>query len=60
MSTTLLTGLPRSGTTLTCSLLNDYPATVALAEPIQLERHGDRARAVEEMKPLSAGRVRPR
>ena len=47
--TILLTGLPRSGTTLTCSLLNECPDVVALAEPIQLERHGDRALAVEEI-----------
>jgi Sulfotransferase family len=48
-ATILLTGLPRSGTTLTCSLLNECPDVVALAEPIQLERHGDRERAVEEI-----------
>lgn len=34
MPTTLLTGLPRSGTTLLCALLNGLPDTVALAEPI--------------------------
>lgn len=45
----LLTGLPRSGTTLACALLNEFPDTVALPEPIQLERHGDRARAVREI-----------
>jgi hypothetical protein len=28
------TGLPRSGTTLTCHLLNKLPNTVALHEPI--------------------------
>jgi hypothetical protein len=54
MPTTLLTGLPRSGTTLTCALLNDYPDTLALAEPIQLEKHGDRARAVEEIEQFIA------
>ena len=47
--TTLLTGLPRSGTTLVCALLNEFPNTVALAEPLQLERHGDRLRAVLEI-----------
>ncbi|MFN8591495.1 MAG: hypothetical protein U0031_08560 [Thermomicrobiales bacterium] len=31
----ILTGLPRSGTTLTCSLLNKLPDTVALHEPMQ-------------------------
>ena len=30
----ILTGLPRSGTTLTCHLLNKLPDTVALTEPI--------------------------
>jgi hypothetical protein len=35
--TTLLTGLPRSGTTLVCALLNECPDTVALAEPFALE-----------------------
>lgn len=31
----LLTGLPRSGTTLTCSLLNKLPNSVALHEPME-------------------------
>ena len=48
-STILLTGLPRSGTTLTCALLNECPGTVALAEPLRLERHGDRDRALREI-----------
>lgn len=30
----MLTGLPRSGTTLTCHLLNEVPNTLALLEPI--------------------------
>ena len=34
--TLLLTGLPRSGTTLTCALLNQIPDVLALAEPIPL------------------------
>lgn len=55
MSTILLTGLPRSGTTLTCALLNQCPDTVALAEPIQLERHGDRLRACDEIAAFIAG-----
>jgi len=46
----LLTGLPRSGTTLACALLNECPDTLALPEPIQLERHGDRHRAVREIE----------
>lgn len=33
----LLTGIPRSGTTLCCHLLNKYPNTVALHEPISPE-----------------------
>ena len=32
----ILTGLPRSGTTLTCHLLNKVPNTVALHEPINV------------------------
>ncbi|RST80105.1 hypothetical protein EJC49_24740 [Aquibium carbonis] len=32
----LLTGLPRSGTTLTCHLLNKLPDSVALHEPMQV------------------------
>lgn len=34
MTATLFTGLPRSGTTLLCALLNKLPDTVALAEPL--------------------------
>lgn len=34
-SNVILTGLPRSGTTLTCHLLNTLPDTVALHEPMQ-------------------------
>ena len=37
MTTTLLTGLPRSGTTLLCSLLNALPDSVALAEPMRID-----------------------
>jgi hypothetical protein len=43
--TTLLTGLPRSGTTLVCALLNEFPDTVALAEPLKFQS-GDRDRTV--------------
>ncbi|NVN10175.1 sulfotransferase [Nguyenibacter vanlangensis] len=50
MPTILVTGLPRSGTTLLCALLNAYPDTLALGEPLALERHGDRARAVTEIE----------
>ena len=34
MTTTLFTGLPRSGTTLVCVLLNEFQETIALAEPM--------------------------
>ena len=34
MSNALLTGLPRSGTTISCELLNKLPDTVALDEPM--------------------------
>ncbi|MBA2519526.1 MAG: sulfotransferase domain-containing protein [Chloroflexia bacterium] len=37
----VLTGVPRSGTTLTCALLNKLPDTVALHEPMQGMDHGD-------------------
>jgi hypothetical protein len=40
----LLTGLPRSGTTLSCELLNRVPGTVALDEPMgrrHLREHGE-------------------
>jgi hypothetical protein len=46
--TTLLTGLPRSGTTLVCALLNECSDTVALAEPIRFP-HGDRQQAVRDI-----------
>jgi hypothetical protein len=34
----LLTGIPRSGTTLACHLLNRLPDTLALHEPMEVER----------------------
>lgn len=37
----ILTGLPRSGTTLTCHLLNKLPDTIALHEPMQGIDYGD-------------------
>ena len=37
----VLTGLPRSGTTLACHLLNKLPNTVALLEPIEAGRFAD-------------------
>ena len=48
--TVLLTGVPRSGTTLCCHLLNQFPETVALHEPMDLSAfHGDAAAAVGEI-----------
>jgi hypothetical protein len=37
----ILTGVPRSGTTLTCHLLNKVPNTIALHEPMQVEGLAD-------------------
>lgn len=37
----VLTGVPRSGTTLTCNLLNRLPDTLALAEPISPGKFAD-------------------
>ena len=36
----ILTGLPRSGTTLSCHLLNQLPNVVALHEPMEIEKLG--------------------
>ena len=49
MPTMLLTGPPRSGTTLLCQLLNEMPNAVALAEPMRPPSHGDVALAVAEV-----------
>ena len=38
MSDVILTGVPRSGTTLTCHLLNQLPDTLALHEPMDVTR----------------------
>jgi hypothetical protein len=40
MENVLLTGLPRSGTTLMCHLLNKLPHSVALHEPMDPSRLG--------------------
>lgn len=45
--TVLITGLPRSGTTLICSLLNQIPNTLALAEPIKIKKNGNREHALD-------------
>ena len=49
MTTLLLTGMPRSGTSLVCAMLNEQPDTVALVEPMRLMPHGDAARAVRDI-----------
>jgi hypothetical protein len=46
----VLTGLPRSGTTLTCHLLNKLPDTVALHEPMQGVNYGETADAREKSR----------
>lgn len=38
MPTRLLTGMPRCGTTLVCAILNEFPDTLALGEPLLLAR----------------------
>lgn len=40
-SATLITGLPRSGTTLTVALLNAQPNAIALAEPLPIGKMSD-------------------
>lgn len=45
----LLTGMPRSGTTLLCSLLNEMADTVALVEPIAFVPVVSRAGAVAQI-----------
>ncbi len=49
VNTVLLTGLPRSGTTLACALLNDLPNTVALAEPMRIDAAAGREAAVRQI-----------
>ncbi|MEJ0094229.1 MAG: hypothetical protein WDN46_12565 [Methylocella sp.] len=49
MTTTLITGVPRSGTTLVCACLNTLPNCVALAEPMRVPVHGDVERAIQEI-----------
>jgi Sulfotransferase family len=55
----LLTGLPRSGTTLMCACINRLPDCLALAEPISPPTHGNVAAAMECVSAfLSATRER--
>lgn len=49
MTTTLLTGLPRSGTTLVCACLNALPNCIALTEPMNVPLHGNAGQAVSEI-----------
>jgi hypothetical protein len=49
VTTTLITGIPRSGTTFVCACLNTLPNCVALAEPMHVPQHGDIERAVGEI-----------
>lgn len=49
MADILITGLPRSGTTLAVSLLNKQANTIALAEPFALNRQADRQRAIDDI-----------
>ena len=51
MSDVILTGVPRSGTTLTCHLLNQLPNTLALHEPINTwVRGADHAAACDTIE----------
>ncbi len=55
MTTMLVTGIPRSGTTFVCACLNTLPGCVALVEPMDVPQHGDAARAVEEIVRFATG-----
>lgn len=49
----ILTGIPRSGTTLTCNLLNKLPDVVALNEPMNmgaLVKAGEQGQVLEEVE----------
>ena len=46
----ILTGPPRSGTTLTCHLINKLPNIVALHEPMNLKMFSDRKSALQNIK----------
>lgn len=49
MTIALITGVPRSGTSLVCACLNTAPDCVALVEPMDVPVHGDAPRAVAEI-----------
>ncbi len=46
----ILTGPPRSGTTLTCHLINKLPNIVALHEPMNLKMFPDRKSSIQNIK----------
>lgn len=50
----LITGTPRSGTTLTCHLLNKVPNTLALHEPMRPKRLAGMATAAERVAAVAA------
>jgi hypothetical protein len=49
----VLTGLPRSGTTLTCHLLNGQPNVVALHEPMDVNKLGRLKSAADRVRMVS-------
>lgn len=49
MGDVLITGLPRSGTTLAISILSRAPNAIALAEPFSLDRSSSRGEAVDQI-----------
>lgn len=49
MKNIILTGPPRSGTTLTCNLLNKLPGIVALHEPMNLKMFPDRESGLQNI-----------
>lgn len=55
MTLTLLTGLPRSGTTLLCALLSGLPDTVALAEPMPRQKADDPVEVIANVMAFAAG-----
>jgi len=54
MPTTILTGLPRSGTTLVCALLNQLPDAVALVEPMGFGDTRDPGQSIAEIEAFAA------
>lgn len=46
----ILTGVPRSGTTMACRLLSEYPDVIALNEPLERELFPDRTSALRNIQ----------